>query len=436
MRDPLAQESVALLRDLIRVDTSNPPGNETAAAELLRDYLVGHGVECELVARVPGRANLVARLRGSGGGPSLALTGHTDVVPADARDWRRPPFAAEIDGDGYLWGRGALDMKSHTATNAVALATLAREGFRPRGDLVLIAQADEEDGSQAVGMPWLVEARPDLRVDYAIDEGGGERIPLADGAVAVTVGVGEKACLPVLVTALGEAGHASTPHLAANAVPRLATLIGRIAAHRPERTVLPVVQRFLELLGADPDGDLDAAIAHVARRAPTLADELPSLLSMTFAPTRLEGSAARNVLPARATVDVDCRLLPGQSRTDLERELRGALGDDIPYELTYPEPLVGGTVAPSDTPLYEACESFLAANDPGAMLLPAISTGFVDSYFMRSAWGTVCLGFWPTRTTPVELMQATVHNRDERIHVDDLAYATRFLLHAARAVVG
>jgi acetylornithine deacetylase/succinyl-diaminopimelate desuccinylase-like protein len=196
------------------------------------------------------------------------------------------------------------------------------------------------------------------------------------------------------------------------------------------------VQRFLELLGADPDGDLDAAIAHVARRAPTLADELPSLLSMTFAPTRLEGSAARNVLPARATVDVDCRLLPGQSRADLERELRGALGDDIPYELTYPEPLVGGTVAPSDTPLYEACESFLAANDPGAMLLPAISTGFVDSYFMRSAWGTVCLGFWPTRTTPVELMQATVHNRDERIHVDDVAYATRFLLHAARAVVG
>jgi acetylornithine deacetylase/succinyl-diaminopimelate desuccinylase-like protein len=436
MRDPLAHESVALLRDLIRVDTSNPPGNETAAAELLRDYLVRHGVECELIARVPGRANLVARLRGSGGGPSLALTGHTDVVPADARDWRRPPFAAELDGDGYLWGRGALDMKSHTATNAVALATLAREGFRPRGDLVLIAQADEEDGSQAVGMPWLVQARPDLRVDYAIDEGGGERIPLADGAVAVTIGVGEKACLPVLVTALGEAGHASTPHLGANAVPRLATLIGRIAAHRPERSVLPVVRRFLELLGADADGDLDAAIAHVARRAPALADELPSLLSMTFAPTRLEGSSARNVLPARATVDVDCRLLPGQTREDLERELRRALGDDIPYELEFPEPLAGGGVAPVDSLLYTACQSFLAANDPDAMLLPSISAGFVDSYFMRSAWGTVCHGFWPTRTTPVELMQATVHNRDERIHVDDLAYATRFLLHAARAVVG
>src|SRR5215218_10513539 len=268
--DALRHEAVALLQDLIRIDTSNPPGNETAAAELLRAYLVRHGIECELVARI----------RGTSGGPSLALTGHTDVVPADGRDWQRPPFAAEIDGEGYLWGRGAVDMKSHTATNAVALATLAREGFRPRGDLVLIAQADEEDGTEAVGMQWLVEARPDVRVDYAVDEGGGERIPLAGGGAAVTIGVAEKACLPVLVTALGEAGHASTPYLAANAVPRLATLIGRIAAHRPERTVLPVVRRMLEQLGADPDGDLDAAIAHVAARSPQLADELPALLAM------------------------------------------------------------------------------------------------------------------------------------------------------------
>ena len=434
--DALTAEAVALLRDLLRIDTSNPPGNETAAAELLRDYLVRHGIECELVARVPGRANLVARIRGSGSGPSLALTGHTDVVPADARDWQRPPFAGDLDGDGYVWGRGAVDMKSHTATNAVALATLAREGFRPRGDLVLIAQADEEDGTEAVGMQWLVEHRPDLRVDLAIDEGGGERIPLASGGAAVTVGVGEKACLPVLVTALGEAGHASTPHLAANAVPRLATLIDRIARHRPERTVLPVVARMLEQLGADPEGDLDAAIAAVAAEAPTLADELQSLLAMTLAPTRLHGSDARNVLPARATVDVDARLLPGQAKADLERELRAALGDDLPYELAYPEPLSGGTLSALDSPLYAACASFLAEHDPDATLLPAISTGFVDSFFMRSGWGTDCIGFWPTRHTPLAVLHAGVHNRDERIHVDDVGYAARFLLHAARAVVG
>ena len=436
MTDALQAEAVALLRDLIRVDTSNPPGNETAAAELLRDYLVGHGVECELIARVPGRANLVARIRGSGGGPSLALTGHTDVVPADAQDWQRPPFAAEVDGDGYLWGRGAVDMKGHTATNAVAFATLARERFRPRGDLVLIAQADEEDGTEAVGMQWLVEARPDLRVDYAVDEGGGDRIPLAGGGTVVPVGVAEKACLPVLVTALGEAGHASTPHLAANAVPRLATLIGRIARHRPPRRVLPVVERMMQQLGADPSGDLDAAVAAVAARNRELGDDLPSLLAMTFAPTRLHGSGARNVMPGRATVDVDCRLLPGETHADLERELRRALGDDLPYELAYPEPLTGGTVSELDTPLYAACESFLAEHDPGAALLPTVSTGFVDSYFMRRAWGTACYGFWPTRYTPLAVMHAGVHNRDERIHVDDVGYAARFLLHAARTVVG
>jgi acetylornithine deacetylase/succinyl-diaminopimelate desuccinylase-like protein len=285
-------------------------------------------------------------------------------------------------------------------------------------------------------MQWLVEARPDLRVDYAVDEGGGERIPLADGGVAVTVGVAEKACLPVLVTALGEAGHASTPYLAANAVPRLATLIGRIASHRPARTLLPVVRGMLEQLGADADGDLDAAVAHVAARAPQLAEDLPALLSMTFAPTRLHGSSARNVMPARATVDVDARLLPGQTRDDLERELRAALSDDLPYELAYPEPLSGGTMSEIDSPLYAACASFLAAHDPEAMPLPSISTGFVDSYFMRSGWGTQCIGFWPTRTTPLEVMQAGVHNRDERIHVDDVGYAARFLLHAARTVVG
>jgi acetylornithine deacetylase/succinyl-diaminopimelate desuccinylase-like protein len=157
---------------------------------------------------------------------------------------------------------------------------------------------------------------------------------------------------------------------------------------------------------------------------------------MTLAPTRLEGSSARNVMPARATVDVDCRLLPGQTQADLERELRAALGDDLPYELRYPEPPAGGTISDIDTPLYAACASFLAEHDPEAALLPAVSTGFVDSYFMRSGWGTVCHGFWPTRTTPLDVMQASVHNRDERIHIDDIAYATRFLRHAVRAVVG
>ena len=148
----LRDEALGLVRDLIRVDTSNPPGRETPAALVLQEYLEAHGIECELVARDPDRANLIARIPGTGEGPSLALLGHTDVVPADAQDWKHPPFEAHVDVEGYLWGRGAVDMKNETATRAVAMAALARSGHRPRGDLVYIAEADEEDGTEQVGL--------------------------------------------------------------------------------------------------------------------------------------------------------------------------------------------------------------------------------------------------------------------------------------------
>src|SRR5262249_26909416 len=192
----LHEEAIGLTRDLIRVDSSNPPGNETPAAMVLRNYLEANGIECELVARDPDRANLVARIPGTGTGPSLALVGHTDVVPADAQDWRRPPFSGEGDDDGYPWGRGALRMKNETATRAVAMAVLAREGYTPNGDLLYIAEADEEDGTHPVGMTWLVKERPDLATDYAINEGGGSRQVLADGRIVISICVGEKMCLP------------------------------------------------------------------------------------------------------------------------------------------------------------------------------------------------------------------------------------------------
>jgi acetylornithine deacetylase/succinyl-diaminopimelate desuccinylase-like protein len=146
----LRDETAALLRDLLRVDTTNPPGNETAAATLLKDYLEASGVHCELIARDPDCANLVARIPGTGDGPSLALLGHTDVVPAEPAGWQHPPFAGHLDDDSYIWGRGAIDMKNETASRAVALAVLARSGFRPRGDLLLIAEADEENGADVV----------------------------------------------------------------------------------------------------------------------------------------------------------------------------------------------------------------------------------------------------------------------------------------------
>ncbi len=190
--DSLQAEATELLRELLRIDTSNPPGNETPAAELLAGYLERNGVSCELVAREPARANLVARLAGSGEGPSVMLLGHTDVVPADASEWRRPPFGGELDKEGYVWGRGALDMENEVATRAVAMAALARSGEPLGGDLVLAVVSDEEDGTNRVGMSWLVEERPDIACQYVINEGASERLPLSDGRTIVTLNVGER----------------------------------------------------------------------------------------------------------------------------------------------------------------------------------------------------------------------------------------------------
>ncbi len=176
----LREEAVALLQELIRLDTVNPPGNETRAAELLRDYLEEAGVRCDLYARVPERANLVARIPGRGRGPRLLLLSHTDTVLADPAEWTVDPWSGEVR-DGCIWGRGALDMKGQVAASAVAVASLAREGFRPAGDLLFAATADEEVGA-GFGLSWLVEEHPEaVRCDYALNEGAGDRL-LVGGA--------------------------------------------------------------------------------------------------------------------------------------------------------------------------------------------------------------------------------------------------------------
>ena len=436
MDTALRDEAVELMRDLVRVDSSNPPGRETPAAKVVQAYLEANGVACELVARDPDRANLIARLPGRGTGPSLALMGHTDVVPADAQDWARPPFAAELDDDGYVWGRGTCDMKNELATRAVVIAHLARTGFQPSGDLLLISQADEEDGTDEVGMPWLLRERPDLRCDYAIDEGGGTRLELADGRVVYTLQVGEKATLPATITALGEAGHASIPTLGRNAVPMLAELIRRLDAHRTRKRLVPAIRGMVEALGVDPDQDLDVVAAQCAALHPAFAVEMEALLGITIAPTLLTGSSARNVLPGRASVGVDCRILPGDTQDDLERELRAALGDDVPWEFRFDQGITGGTESALGTPLHDAIAAAVDAHDPGAVLVPQLSTGFTDAAFIRQAFGTVAYGFWPLSVTPLDVYEGGMHNKDERIHVDDLGIATALQIDVVTRLLG
>jgi acetylornithine deacetylase/succinyl-diaminopimelate desuccinylase-like protein len=427
----LRGEVTDLLSRLIRVDTTNPPGNETAAAELLRDYLEANGVECELYARVPERANLVARIRGRGDGPSLLFLGHTDVVLADAGEWSVPPFSGEVRDD-EVWGRGALDMKGQVAANAVAIASLSREGFEPAGDLVFAATADEEVGEH-FGLSWLCSEHPDaVRCDYAINEGAGDRLVLGGSAYYVAA-TAEKLTAPFAIRVHGRSGHASMPGIADNALVKAARLIERIAAYRPEPQIQQEVAVFLEAVL----GELPAAAAVVERARAvdrTVAELVEPLLAPTFAPTMISASQKRNVIPALCEISVDCRLLPGQKPEEIEPIVRAVLGSDVEYDLTF-QKAEGGTRSALDTPLWSAVEAFVEETEPGARAVPMICAGFTDSHWLRDAFGTVAYGFFPLRTMPPEVAATLIHSADERAAVDDLELGVDWLRSAARAVL-
>jgi acetylornithine deacetylase/succinyl-diaminopimelate desuccinylase-like protein len=424
-------EVVDLLQRLIRIDTTNPPGNETAAAELLRDYLEAAGVECELHARVPERANLVARIPGRGDGPSLALLSHTDVVLADAREWERDPFGGELVGDD-VWGRGALDMKGEVAASAVAMATLARDGWRGSGDLVFVAAADEEVGD-GFGLEWLVDAHPDaVRSDFSVNEGGGERVDLG-GRVVYLCSVAEKMSAPFLLRVHGRSGHASMPSIADNALVKAAPLLARLGAFEAEPQLIPEVEAFLAtLLGRVPA----AAEALAAARAlsPLAAETVEPLLAMTVSPTKVHASDKRNVIPAVCEVTIDVRLLPEQTPADAEAALRAWLGEGD-YELVNIE-ATGGTRSPIGGPLWDAVESFVAETEPGAAAAPVCVAGFTDSHWVRDAFGTVAYGFFPSCAMSPEVGARLIHSANERVPASDLDLGVRFLTHAARAVCG
>ena len=426
----LRTEVTELLSGLIRLDTTNPPGNETVAANYLREYLEAAGLECELIARSPERANLATRIKGTGDGPSLLLLGHTDVVFADPAEWKVPPFSGEV-GDGQIWGRGALDMKSQVAANAVAIASLAREGFRPSGDLIFAATADEENGV-GFGLEWLCEEHPDaVRCDFCVNEGGGDRVQFGDDVYYLCASA-EKMSSPFKIRALGRSGHASMPGIADNALVKAAKLIQRIAEYRPEPQIQQEVEAFLgTVLGDVPTAA--SALDRARELHPIAADLVEPLLSATFSPTMITASQKRNVIPAVVEVTVDCRLLPGQHQEHIEPMIRAVLGGDLEYELEWLE-AKGGTRSALDTPLWDAVESFVADSEPGARAVPICVAGFTDSHWLRDAFGTTAYGFFPLRTMPADVAATLIHSADERIPVDDLELGLEWIRHAARAV--
>ncbi|HEU0303393.1 MAG TPA: M20/M25/M40 family metallo-hydrolase [Gaiellaceae bacterium] len=431
MPTSLRAEVVELLQELIRVDTVNPPGNETAAAELLRAYLEENGVACELLARDPARANLVARIPGAGDGPSLLLLSHTDTVLADPEEWRVGPWSGELR-DGCVWGRGALDMKGQVAASAVAIASLAREGFRPRGDLLFAATADEEVGDgEYQGLRWLCEEHSDaVRCDYAVNEGAGDRLELG-GRVFYTCAAAEKTSSPFRLLVHGRSGHAALPGIADNALVKAAGLIERIAAYREEPRLGPETEAFLAaVVGHVPSAD--DALAAARAVDPGAAEIVEPLLMTTLAPTKISASDKRNVIPGLCDLTVDCRLPPGESQEDIDRALRAWLGDGD-YELVW-RGAQGGTRSPMGTPLWQAIEAFVAEAEPGAVAVPVCVAGFTDSHWLRAAFGTVAYGFFPVRFMEAELVNRLVHSADERIDERDLALGVDLLRHVALAI--
>ena len=424
----LREEVTVLLQELLRANTVNPPGNETIAAELLRDYLAANGIPCEMVGRSPDRLNLVARLKG-GDGPSLALLAHTDTVRADPEEWTRDPWSGDLV-EGELWGRGALDMKDQVAASTVAFASLWREGFRPAGDVILALTADEEV-NEDFGLSWLVQEHPELvRADYALNEGGGERCVFGGNAFYLCA-VGEKMSAPFRVHVRGRSGHASVPSIADNALVKAAPIIEALGRYQPPQAIIPEVARFLELvLGELPP--LDLALDGVRTLSPLAAELLEPLLSFTLAPTVIEASKQLNVIPATCVLTVDCRLPPGMTPEDVDPLVRAAIGPGD-YELDW-FAHDGGTRSPIETPLWSVLQGWVGELEPGARLAPLVCAGFTDSHWMREAFGTVAYGFFPQKAMDSELAARLVHSADERIPVDDLELGVQALRVAAMSL--
>ena len=427
----LRDEVTELLQELIRIDTTNPPGNETAAAEVLQAYLEDSGAEVELYARIPERANLVARIPGRSDGPTLLFLSHTDVVLADAAEWTADPFGGELRS-GEIWGRGALDMKGQVAASAVAIASLVREGFEPAGDLIFAATADEEVGA-GFGAQWLCETHPDaVRCDYQINEGSGERLELG-GKPFYMCSVAEKMSAPFRLRVRGRSGHASMPGIADNALVKAALLITALGEYVPEQRLTPEVEALLEAVTGDRPASPAEALERAREIGEFLAEMVEPLLSLTLAPTMITASQKRNVIPAICDAVVDSRLLPETTPAEQHAIVRSVLGDGD-YELEALE-AHGGTRSPIESPLWDAVADWVSDVEPGAKPAPMCVAGFTDSHWFREAFGTVAYGFFPSRAMPAELAARLIHSADERIPVEDLELGVNFMRHAARAML-
>ena len=443
--DDLTSQTVDLLQAMIRnacVNDGTPEsGQEVRNADLLASYLVGSGLDVQSFEPTPGRTSLVARIEGfDSSAPSLCLMGHTDVVPVNPDGWSRDPFAGDLV-DGEVWGRGAVDMLNLTAAQAVVMRTLADTGFRPRGDLIFFAVADEESGS-VHGARWMADNEADaIRADYVLTENGGlhsgtEVVPV------ISVNVAEKGASWRRLTVRGTPGHGSMPYRSDNALVKAAAVVQRLAEYRPQ-------PRFHELWRAQvesmdlPDDARDqlldedrvdgflADVPHVGT-----AGHLHACTHTTFSPNVGDGPGKTNVIPDRVSIDVDIRTMPGDHTEEVAAHLREALGDLADHVET--EVIMDDSASSSriDTPLWDALERAITKPFPSARLNPQFIVGFTDARVYREM-GAVAYG--------AGLLSPSIsggefsrrfHGHDERIDVESLRLTTDMYLDVCRDMLG
>jgi acetylornithine deacetylase/succinyl-diaminopimelate desuccinylase-like protein len=426
--DEETDELVGLHQELVRIPTVNTgapdSGNETEVCRSLEQRLGAEGIPSLTLESAPSRGNLVAHI-GEQSGPRLLLMSHTDVVPVDESRWKLPPFCGEVV-DGKVYGRGSDDCKSLVASGAMALILLKRAGIPLRGELRLLAAADEESGGR-YGIAWLAENHPDeIRADWAINEGGGRPLRTNDGLVYL-VSVAEKGRLEARFQVEGRSGHAALPWAADNATYKLAQLLDRIQSYQPEIDLSMATFEHLPLLGveekADP-GRFEVLLDALGRREPSLAGTLMALSRMTVAPTMVTSGIKSNSIPALAELTCDVRTLPHQDesyvRSQLDGLLKGIEGSHLKLE-TWAVSNASPFDAPFVTQLKRATE--LALDREDVTLVPSACAGFTDSRCVRPL-GAQVYGFAPL-TPGSDTVRPGVHGVDEAMEIDNLVLRTK-----------
>lgn len=426
----LGDEAASLLSQYIRINTTNPPGNEIIAARWLATVLQREGIEARIFEPAPGKANLYARLAGDGSARPVVLLNHMDVVLASPEYWTVDPFAGVIK-DGSVWGRGALDMKGEAVSQLMTLLILKRAGVPLKRDIIFLATADEEIGA-GVGAAWIVEHEPNLvrSAEFLLTEGGLTRSDGRGGVQVYGVGTTEKSPFWLDATARGTAGHGSRP-TPDNAVHRLVRALNRIAEWRTPLIVTPVVERsFRDLSTIERDTTIRRWLADVKTAlrdsvaVRTLTSDLTynALLRNTISITGLQGSTKTNVIPPTATAALDVRLLPGQDPATFLADLVRVVGDSG-VTFTPQGPNWPATESSTETDMFRAITAVAQARQPGALVTTLMLPGFTDSHYFRR------LGIASYGLSPFPLLEREsrgVHGNDERVSLDALRFGVRF----------